>query len=257
MSVLSWGDILPNKAVNVLKVVIAVAILVLLVVFYKDLVNFDIKNILSNSDDILKAIAVVLIVFFIKSIVFVVPVSIVYVGVGVFFSPLLGILVNSLGTFLELTTTYFLGRFWGGDKVEKRLAKNPIFSKIIQADEKHTFFGLVLMRFMPLPLDFGSLFLGTVVKNYPLYLLTSFIGLFPRIIICSALGKSIFDATSPQFRLAVSAYVIIVASSLYFYYRYFRRIAKQIEEKNDQTSSNPALSKNILPVKPPDPVKKA
>lgn len=52
-----------------------------------------------------------------------IPASLVYISVGMAFSPLTAVLVNIAGILVEFTASYLFGLFLGGDYINKMMQK--------------------------------------------------------------------------------------------------------------------------------------
>ena len=111
-----------NKLLNVLKILLAAALLTVIILNYDYLSNLDIRELISSASSVFAAAAIALGVYFLKSLVFVVPASLIYVSVGMAFDTKTALLINTLGIAIEVTATFIMGRFLGKDAVEKSSA---------------------------------------------------------------------------------------------------------------------------------------
>lgn len=175
----------------VAKISVVAVILTVVILNYDRLTNLDIRAIVDSAPSVLVAVAAVIGIFFMKSLLFVIPASLIYLSVGMAFRPVTAILVSFAGIAVEVTATYFLGRFLGGDTVNKFLSKSKNGQKLIEKDVSNKFSVLFLMRFSGLPIDFTSLFLGASGCRYPVYILASLAGIMPRVILLTLLGDRI------------------------------------------------------------------
>lgn len=173
------------------KIAVVAVILTVVILNYDRLTNLDIRAIVDSAPSVLVAVAAVIGIFFMKSLLFVIPASLIYLSVGMAFHPVTAILVSFAGIAVEVTATYFLGRFLGGDTVNKFLSKSKNGQKLIEKDVSNKFSVLFLMRFSGLPIDFTSLFLGASGCRYPVYILASLAGIMPRAILLTLLGDRI------------------------------------------------------------------
>ena len=175
------------------KIAVIVVILTVVIINYDRLTHIDVRAIVENASSIYMAMAMVVGIFFLKSLLFVIPASLIYISVGMAFSPLTAILVSFAGIAAEVSATYILGRFLGGDAVNRMLSKSKSGQKFLEKDVGNKFSVLFLMRFSGLPIDFTSLFLGASGCRYPIYLLSSLAGIMPRVILFTLLGDRIYD----------------------------------------------------------------
>ncbi|MDD6021572.1 MAG: TVP38/TMEM64 family protein [Acutalibacteraceae bacterium] len=175
------------------KILVAAAILTAVILNYDRLKNLDVRAIVENAPSIYAAAGIVLVIFFAKSLLFVIPASLIYISVGMAFSPLPAILISFAGISVEVMATYLLGRFLGGDAVNKLLRKSKNGRKLLEKNVQDKFGVLFLMRFSGLPIDFTSLFLGASGCNPLKYYLASISGIMPRVIVFTFLGDGIYD----------------------------------------------------------------
>lgn len=178
----------------ILKCIIALSLFTVAIVYYEELSTIDVKALADVTDKLVVLIALVLAVYIVKALVFVVPASVVYVAVGAIMDPLLAVLVNMLGIFIEVSVTYFLGRFLGKDAVYAMLSKKDIGRKLLEKDIQSKASVLVAIRAVPaFPIDFVSLFYGASGCAYLKYALLSTAGIAWRVILFTLLGDAIFS----------------------------------------------------------------
>lgn len=177
-----------------LRCVVALTLFIVAVVYYEELSTIDVKALAGLTDFLPFLILMVLSVYIIKALVFVVPASLVYVAVGAIMDPLLAVAVNLVGIFIEVSVTYFLGRFLGKDVVYKFLGKKEIGKKILSKDIQNKTTVLLSIRAIPaFPIDFISLFYGASGCAYLKYALFSLVGISWRVILFTVLGDAIFS----------------------------------------------------------------
>ena len=177
-----------------LRCVIAITLFAIAVFNYNALTNLDMRALVDGAGSTAIAVIIILGIYAIKSVLFIIPASMIYISVGMAFSPLAAIAVNSAGIFLEVTLTYWLGRFLGGGYVEKRLKGKKGADKIMALSNKKGLWALFTVRLLPVfPIDFVSLFLGSTKLNFFKYLLISLGGILPRVVLFTILGDKIYD----------------------------------------------------------------
>lgn len=206
-----------------------VAIILFTVIFkYNELVNIDVRALVEKTDTLFEAGAAVVGIYGLKAIVFVIPASVLYMAVGMAFDFLPGLLVNALGLFVELNLTYFIGKFLGGERVEKKIRSSKKDEKIIALRDKKTPY-IFLARLLPIfPIDFVSLFFGASNMGYLRYILVSFFGVMPRIILITLLGDKIYDLIPIKLMMTAVITAIAVASIVVL----VRYILKKDKSKN-------------------------
>lgn len=177
------------------------------------------------------AVFMLLGVYFVKSVLFVIPASLIYVSIGMAFDWPTACLINMGGILLEVFTTYLLGRFLGGNRVEQLLRKKKGGEKLLNLDLQDKPGFIFLVRFVPaFPIDFTSLFFGAFTKPriFPLYLLMSLLGLAPRVIAFTILGDQIYDLIPMRFVITACVIAIPVGVVVYL----IRRAVKKKESES-------------------------
>ncbi|MGN1316812.1 MAG: TVP38/TMEM64 family protein [Acutalibacteraceae bacterium] len=196
----------------VLRVALVLAILFVIIFKYNDFVNLDIRALVEKTDSLFEAGVAVVGVYSLKAVVFVIPASVLYMAVGMAFDFVPGLIVNAVGLFAELNITYFIGKFLGGEKVENKLRQSKKGEKIITLRDKKTPY-LYVARLLPVfPIDFVSLFFGASNMGYLRYILISFFGVMPRIILITLLGDKIYDLIPVRFMMTVVIFAILVGA---------------------------------------------
>lgn len=215
-----------KRAVGIgLRAALVLAILFVIIFKYNDLVNIDVRALVEKTNTLFEAGAAVVGVYSLKAIVFVIPASVLYMAVGMAFDFAPGLLVNAIGLFAELNITYFIGKFLGGERVEKKLRQSKKGKKIIELRDKKTPY-LYLARLLPVfPIDFVSLFFGASNMGYLRYILISFFGVMPRIILITLLGDKIYDIIPVKFMMTVVVFALLGASIVV--------LVKYIKKKHD------------------------
>ena len=177
-----------------LRVAVAMTIFVLAVRYYDELKNIDVRAIVEGSSSVAFAVATIWGIYLVKAVLFIIPASLIYISIGMAFSPVTASLISLVGIILEVTATYFLGRFLGGDYVEKLLKKSKGGQKILEMKLNDNFPALLGIRALPVfPIDFVSLFWGASKCRFPRYFIASVVGIMPRVVLFTILGDGIYD----------------------------------------------------------------
>ncbi|HZJ77304.1 MAG TPA: VTT domain-containing protein [Clostridia bacterium] len=195
-----------------IKVVIATAIFVLAVVNYDKLTNINIRDLVSGTSNVFAAGLIVICVYFTKSVLFIIPASLVYISVGLAFETWQALIINLLGIALEVTVTFFLGKFLGGSAVEKIISKNKGGQKLLNLKPKSKLSFLLMVRALPVfPIDFASLFLGASGFEFLKYFSISLVGIMPRVVLFTILGDGIYDYIPMRLIVTIALCCIPVA----------------------------------------------
>ena len=201
---------------NIIKIAVAAAIFVTAIVNYDFLSNLDIRILIAGASSIFIAELIILGVYAVKAVMMVVPASLIYISVGMAFDPKRAVIVNLLGIALEVTVTYFLGKFLGKDAVEKKIRNTKAGDKFFTMLDKNRNAAIFLMRFIPaFPIDFSSLFMGAFDFKFFPYLIFSVLGIAPRVIAFTVIGEGIYELIPMKYIvLAVICAIPVVTAGL-------------------------------------------
>ena len=201
---------------NIIKIAVAAAIFVTAIVNYDFLSNLDIRTLIAGASSIFIAELIILGVYAVKAVMMVVPASLIYISVGMAFDPKRAVIVNLLGIALEVTVTYFLGKFLGKDAVENKIRNTKAGDKFFTMLDKNRNAAIFLMRFIPaFPIDFSSLFMGAFDFKFFPYLIFSVLGIAPRVIAFTVIGEGIYELIPMKYIvLAVICAIPVVTAVL-------------------------------------------
>jgi uncharacterized membrane protein YdjX (TVP38/TMEM64 family) len=210
-----------------LRVAVAMTIFVLAVRYYDELKNIDVRAIVEGSSSVAFAVATIWGIYLVKAVLFIIPASLIYISIGMAFSPVTACLISLVGIILEVTATYFLGRFLGGDYVEKLLKKSKGGQKILDMKFNDNFPAFLGIRALPVfPIDFVSLFWGASKAKFPRYFFASVIGIMPRVILFTILGDGIYDYIPIHLIIKIVIFAIPVGVVIYLA-RHFIKLKSQ------------------------------
>lgn len=216
-----------------LRVAVAMIIFILAIINYDRLKNIDIRALVDASKNIYIAIAAIWGVYLTKSILFIIPASLIYISIGMAFEPLTASLISLVGIIIEVTVTYFLGLFLGGEYVNKQLAKTKAGKKILDMKLNDSFVALLPIRALPVfPIDFVSLFWGASKCSFLRYFFASVIGIMPRVVLFTILGDGIYDYIPIHLIVKIIIFCIPVGAIIYLI-RHFVRQGKADNGKSE------------------------
>lgn len=179
---------------DILRVIIVIALLIIIVLNFDTFRHLDVEGMVQRAGSPWRGFLVVMALFAIKSIVLVVPAALVNIGVGVAFTPAIGLLVNTAGVVVELTTSYFMGYFLGGEFVERQLQKMKRGREYLEDDSKDSGVVMFFLRIIPVfSVNAISMFYGSSHYNYWKYLGISMAGMMPRVVVLSLFGNAIYQ----------------------------------------------------------------
>ena len=193
-------------------------IMALAILNYERLKNIDVRALVASTSSAVSAYLIVLFIYLIKGVLFIIPASLVYISVGMAFPVHIAIILNLLGIAVEVSASYIIGRFLGGDYVLNLLRKSKKGEKLIALKDKYNKSSIFTVRLFPVfPIDFASLFFGSLKYPFAKYLLISVAAIAPRVILFTALGDTAYDYIPMSLiikliiaAVAVAAVVIII-----------------------------------------------
>lgn len=199
-----------------LRVAVAMIIFVLAVINYDKLKNIDVRALVEGSSSVLIAVLTIWGVYLTKSILFIIPASLIYISTGMAFPPVSASLISLVGIIIEVTVTYLLGLFLGGEYVNKQLEKTKAGKKILDMKLNDSFLALLPIRALPVfPIDFVSLFWGASKCGFSRYFFASVIGIMPRVVLFTILGDGIYDYIPIHLIIKIIIFSIPVGAAIY------------------------------------------
>lgn len=176
------------------RIAVSLVIVTVIIWKYKELTNIDVREVVYAANNTLVAVLSVWGIYIIKSVLFVLPASLIYTAVGVAFDAGWAVAINTVGIFIEIMVTYALGRMLGGQYVTKLLHKKKFGKRLLAIEDRNKKSAILGIRALPVfPIDFVSLFLGaSSVKPAP-YFLLSVAGIMPRVVLFTIMGDKMYD----------------------------------------------------------------
>lgn len=201
-----------DTILNVLKIVIAVGIVLTAILNYNRLSNLDVRALIDGASSILVAELIIIGVYALKSVLFVIPASIIYLSVGLAMEPWRAVLVNMAGIAVEISITFLLGKFLGKSAVEKKIQGTKMGDKLLGMKDKNKNIAIFTIRFVPaFPIDFSSLFMGAFDFKFITYFFFSLLGLAPRIIGFTIIGEAIYNFIPTKYLMLIAVIAVPVA----------------------------------------------
>lgn len=171
----------------------------------------DIESRIMSIDDVALLIAVILLIYLIKSVIPIMPISALCFLVGAVMPLYAAVSVNMLGLTIMLTVKFFWGRKLGGGSVHKLLKKNESILTFIERDGNVNPWILFVSRLVPsFPVNSISQLYGAMGFDYPSFLIVSLGGFMPKLVSYTLVGRNIFDPLSSKF---LTPLIIIFAAS--------------------------------------------
>lgn len=162
------------------------------------------------------AFGVILLLFFIKAFIPVVPLSVIFVASGMVFKDPVSACINLTGFCLLCAVKFLWGRFFGGGGTHRFITRINSIQKFMKLGGEGNKWMLVVLRFIPfMPVNTVSRLYGTTsIKLYE-FLFYSALGYLPRLISWSVVGCNITNPFTVSFIIPVGALLIITGASLF------------------------------------------
>lgn len=214
----------------ILRCVIALTLFAVAIIYYDELSTIDVRALADFTDKLPVLIGMILAVYLIKALVFVVPASLVYVAVGAIMDPVIAVVVNLVGIFIEVSVTYWLGRFLGKEAVHKLLSKKETGRRLLEKDIQSKASVLLSIRAVPaFPIDFVSLFYGASGCTYLKYALLSVVGIAWRVILFTIIGDAIFS----WIRMDIIIFIVICLIPIGVIYYLIKKFVIEPKKRNN------------------------
>ncbi len=181
-------------------------------------------------------IVLILLLYAVKPLFLVIPLSALYIGVGIVYPGWASILINVGGVALTLTTPYVAGYFGGNKLMEKMLRKYPKLKKYTEREDLGLS-AIMMLRVVPgVPVDVFSLLFGSRRYPYFIFLIASLLGILPRLVPISIMGGAISNPLSVQFLLPFAITIAVSGTALFFYHRYEKKGGRHGESAADMAN---------------------
>ncbi|RDY23549.1 TVP38/TMEM64 family protein [Romboutsia maritimum] len=142
------------------------------------------------------------------------PDSILAIAGGLIFGLFKGFLFTSIGALIGGSIAFFISRYLGRDII-KKISKDKLH-KIEKLIEKDGFYIIFLLRLIPLfPFDIISYGAGLTNVKYKHFLLATFIGTIPGIVVFSNIGAKSVNMASKGFYVSIAMLILLLITSIF------------------------------------------
>lgn len=219
-----WGIIL-----RVIPPCITAGLILVFFLYLRNVTFSDIVNLAPDSP--WGAAAVLVVIYSIKSMSIVFPLTALYISAGVLFPFWVAILVNLVGLFCCTTIPFWIGRFSGAPLMEKLTEKYPKVNKLSEIGTSNEVFSSYILRAIGiLPGDVASAVMGACGYRFPAYTLGSLLGLLPAMIIQTLMGRHLDEPLSPLFIFLFCLLIAVSVISTFCYNRYRKHKHKETNQ---------------------------
>lgn len=154
-------------------------------------------------------------VFLLKSVDFILNTGILFAAVGVMFPLPVAILINLIGAGIVLLVPYPVGRSLGQPLVQSLLEKYPKLQRFHTLQTRYQFLLGILLRLSFVPINVSSLYMSATGFTLRSYLIGSYLGWLPSMILYTVIGMKLHDVTSPVLWVAIGLQVLLFAVAIY------------------------------------------
>ena len=177
-----------KKFIPVMAILAIAVILVLIVKISGEPLSVD-TIVKYTPKNVVLAVIMLLLLFGLKSLTIVLPLSILYLASGILFSPVAAVFISTVGLSVSITIPYCLGKCSGKQITEEIFQKYPKAKKLSEYQKQNTFFTCFITRIVGfLPGDIVSLYFGACDVNYLIYLVAGISGSLLSIVTTTLLG---------------------------------------------------------------------
>ena len=166
------------------------------------------------------AAGIVLLLFALKSLTVVFPLSILYLASGILFQPVIAVLISTVGVAITITIPYWIGKYSGKQIVQEICQKYPKAGMIAQYQRTNTFFACFITRIVGfLPGDIVSIYFGACDTAYLIYLAAGVSGSLLSIITTTLLGEKISTPFSVEFMIVLLCRILVSVGAVVINYQ--------------------------------------
>lgn len=159
------------------------------------------------------------VIYGLKPLAFVVPVSVLSILAGSIFGPYRAFILSMIGCFLAATTGFYMTRLLGKSFIDKILKGKTI--NLEDNIEKNGFMIMFMMRIsMIFPYDALSYAAGVSKIKYSDFILATMLGIIPEMISYSLMGKNIKHPFSLKFMFPIILLIVVVVGGSFMYKNY-------------------------------------
>lgn len=167
------------------------------------------------------AVILMLVAFAVKSLIFFVPIPVLYLASGLIFDPVTAFILNFFGMLVCTAVPYWIGRFSGAGLFQKLIKRYPKLQVLDTFQHQNQWFISFMVRAVGfLPCDTVSLVLGAWEISFLKYLSGTALGMLPGLVATTMVGITVTNPRSPGFILSVAFTILISVGSLIFWRLY-------------------------------------
>lgn len=192
---------------------------VMAVVYFTSLRNLSVEELIEYTpEEPVLAAVVICLMYALKSLSFFFPMAVLAALSGAVLPIYMAVPVNLTGIIIMATLPFLVGRYAEADLVDGLSEKYSKLDTVRNLGTNHTFVSAFFLRIIScMPYDAVSMVMGSMRMDYRKYILGSFLGTAPSIILTTFMGASVDDPTSPEFLICLGVNVFISLTSVIIY----------------------------------------
>ena len=137
------------------------------------------------------AIAAMLVLYCLKSLVVVIPISVLYISTGILFPTVPALIIAFIGVTFSLSIGYLYGKKLGEEKVQEVIGRHKKVEAFLTEHRCRLKYMCFISRLSPLPFDLFSMFSGAVNIPFGKYLFFSLLGISVKMVPLVLAGSTI------------------------------------------------------------------
>lgn len=192
-------------------IIITVLICIILKILSLDIDAIDIKNYVASFGELAPIIYIVMFALVPLTLF---PDSILAIGGGLIFGLTKGYIYTVIGALIGATLSFYISRKLGRDFV-KKLSKEKL-DDVERMIDSNGFFIVLMLRLIPLfPFDIISYGAGLTSVKYKDFIVATFLGTIPGILVFTNIGAQSVNIGSGSFYISIGALVLLVIISIF------------------------------------------
>ena len=164
--------------------------------------------------NLMVAALVILAAYAVKSVLIFVPIMVMQIASGHFFSKEAAIFINTLGLAIVMAVPYWMGRLGGSKQMEKIMRRYPKVAKLVNLQHDNEMAVCFMLRACAVPPpDVVTMYLGASNVHFLTNVVGGVMGSFPCMVLTTLLGANIRDPASPAFWQVIALNIVWVLLS--------------------------------------------
>gem|GEM_PF-66962 len=184
-------------------------------------------------------IVAILLLFALKSVITLVPISATCILSGFLFPFYLALIINVIGISILMSIKYYWGKKLGGGNISKFVKRYPTVLEILEHNGSGNPWILFVFRLVPsFPVNSISQLYGSMNFNFRNYLLISIAGFSLKLISFTIIGSNVYDPLSSAFIVPIIIILFISGISMLLVNGIISITTKHTADKYKETDKN-------------------